>query len=151
MPPAPHLHKHAAVGRTLEPRLRIVLAMLCVALSFVFAGASAASVVDEVEHAARIAHEHSPHLSFDMVDGDHHADSPVGGDYPDPGAEAGDHQPGAGHHHSDAPVGALSTALDTGRAIASAGPRLRINGAARAKDVRPGGLERPPKRDANLS
>lgn len=135
----------------MKPRLRIVLAMLCVALSFVFAGASAASVVDEVQHQARIAHEHGLHLSFDLVDGDHHAEPAAGGDHPVPDDAAGDHQPGAGHHHSDAPMGALAAAMDTGTAVASVGPRLRINGAARAKGIRPGGLERPPKPDANLS
>lgn len=124
--------------------------MLCIALSFVFASGSAASVVDGAQHSTKIAHEHGPHLSFDLVDGDHH-NAQADADPADADGATGDHQPGAGHHHSDAPVGTLASPLTTGRALAAAGLDLRINGTANAKGVRPGGLERPPKHLANLS
>lgn len=124
--------------------------MLCIALSFVFATASAASMVDGAQHSTKIAHEHGVHLSFDLVDGDHHAPQPDAAPSDADGA-TGDPQPGAGHHHSDAPVGTLASPLATGRALAVAGLDLRMNGTASAKGVRPGGLERPPKRLANLS
>jgi hypothetical protein len=126
--------------------------MLCVALSFVFASASAASVVDGAQHSTKIAHEHGLHLSFDLIDGDHHGAHPDDGDHHDEeDGVAGDPQPGAGHHHSDAPVGTLASPLDTGSALAAGGLERRINGTANAKGVRPGGLERPPKPSANLS
>lgn len=153
LPQTTPLHKHGAVGRDLKPRLRTLLAMLCVALSFVFAGASAASVVDGVQHAARGAHHHGLHLSFSMADddrhddGDHHHDD---GDHQDQGG-SGDHQTGAGHHHADAPVTAPTVGIETGAIIVRAEPVRVIANPSRAKGVRPGGLDRPPKTFANLT
>jgi hypothetical protein len=150
LPQTPHLHKHAAVERNLEPRLRTLLAMLCVALSFVFAGTSAASVVDDVQHSTTVTHEHGLHLGFTLADDDHHADHHDDGDHHDEDGAA-DHQPGAGHHHADGPVGAINAGAEIGAAPAVAELTLRTQGAANSKGVRPRGLERPPKRSANLS
>lgn len=139
------------MGRTLEPRLRTLLATLCVALTFVFAGASAASVVDAAQHAAHVPHHHGLHLSFSMADdghhdGDHHHhdDGDHDGDHQGHGAP-GDHQTGVGHHHADAPVGAPAGHVETDVTVALVGPILRIEPSMGAKGVRPGGLERPPK------
>jgi hypothetical protein len=148
---APHLHKRFCVRLNQEPGLRTVLAMLCVALSVVFAGASAASVIDGVQHAAHLPHQHGLHLAFSVSDTDHHADHHDDGDHHDDDGAPGDHQPGAGHHHADAPVGTLSADVETGAAVVLAELTLRTEGVASAKGVRPGGLERPPKLPANLT
>jgi hypothetical protein len=125
--------------------------MLCVALSVVFAGTSAASVVDHVQHSTKVTHEHGLHLGFTLADDDHHADQHDDADHHDEDGAAADHQPGAGHHHADGPVGAINAGAEIGAAPAVAELTLQTQGAARAKGVRPGGLERPPKRNANLS
>ena len=139
------------MGRRLKPQLRMLLTTLCVALSVVFAGASAASVIDGVQHSAHVPHQHGLHLAFSVADTDHHADHHHDdGDHHDGDGAPGDHQPGAGHHHADAPVGTLSAVVETGAAVVLAELTLHIEGAASARGVRPGGLERPPKESANL-
>lgn len=121
--------------------------MLCVVLAGAFATASATSVVDHLQHDARILHTHDGRLTL-TVAGDHHADH----DRED-GADLGavDHPPGLGHHHhADAPIGALGVAsvLEHGLfAIDPSRPRfddLDVPG------LRPGGLDRPPKAFATL-
>jgi hypothetical protein len=128
------------VGRNLT-LLRTCLATLCAALAMVFAGSSAASVVDRFQHDAHLAHEHGLHLSFSLDDNhhDHHADHGE-----QKGDDASDHPPGAGHHHADAPAGALNTSLASAPA-AVADIVLAAAEATRAKGIRPGGLERPPR------
>ena len=48
-------------------------------------------------------------------------------------------------------MGTLGVDVETGAAMALGEPELRIEGAAGAQGVRPGGLDRPPKPSANLS
>lgn len=136
-----------AVGRG-RSTLQALVAMLCVALAVVFVGASAASVTDDVQHAAQIEHEHGFRLTL-SVDGhgepDHQTHHQRGGD-----PDAPDHQPDAGHHHSDAPVGALAGVLNSAPLVMAALLEAAAIQAASPKGVRPGGLERPPKAGANL-
>lgn len=124
--------------------------MLCVALSVVFASASAASVIDVAQHSTKVTHGHGLHLGFTLAEDDHHAQHHDDG-VPQDDDDAAEHQPGAGHHHADGPVGAINTGAEIVTAPAVAELTLQTEGAASAKGVRPGGLERPPKRYANLS
>jgi len=125
--------------------------MLCVALSVVFAGATAASVIDRTQHSTRSAHEHGLHLAFTVADDDHRAAHNDYGDHHDADGAPGDPQLGVGHHHADAPAGTLSVDVEAGAALMLAELTLRTEGAASVRGVRPGGLERPPKDSANLS
>lgn len=128
-----------------------MLATLCVALAMVFAGASAASVLDRVQHDAQLQHEHRLHLGFS--DDDHHdraadAHDQYVGDHEDRGADpnAGDHQPGLGHHHhGDAPSGALDEVDGALPLLVAVDARLIAGASASAEGVRPGGLKRPPR------
>lgn len=138
------------MGRILTAEFRTIIAALCVALSFVFAGASAASVVDKVQHSARIAHEHAGQLALSVVEADHHIDHHVEGDQPDDNDAPGDHPSGVSHHHSDAPTGILNDIAPSEATERSAQKTLSIDAAEAAKGVRPGGLKRPPKDIANL-
>lgn len=127
--------------------MHALVAMLCVALSLVFAGASAASVLDRYQHNGHVAHEHGLRLALtaDPDHHDHHADH--GREIPDDKADAGDHQPGATHHHhSDAPTGVIATvaAAAVTLAVATDLPPLE---ATNRGGIRPGGLERPPRRN----
>jgi hypothetical protein len=141
------VHKHAPVGRVLTP-LRAALATLCVALAVVFAGASSASVVDRVQHEAQIAHEHGAHLAFTSPDPAGHDHD--GGRHHDSAPDNGDHHTGPGHHHADAPAVTVDL-FATSIAVATVAPlALRPAPAAAEKGVRPGGLERPPRRITTL-
>lgn len=126
------------------------MAALCVALSFVFAGATAASVVDKFQHSTRVAHDHPGQLALSVAQADHHIDHHVDGDQPDDNGGPGDHQSGLGHHHSDAPIGLLNAAAPWNKVEGAAPSTLSVEGTEAAKGVRPGGLERPPKGIANL-
>lgn len=134
------------MGRTLTP-LRALVALLCVGLSLVFAGASAASVLDRYQHDSHVSHDHGVHLTLtaDTDHHDHHADHDQ--EIPDGKADAGDHQPGATHHHhSDAPTGVIATveaAPVTLAVVTDLSPPEAINRGG----IRPGGLERPPRRN----
>lgn len=123
--------------------------MLCIGVALVFAGASAASVVDRFEHQNHLAHEHGLHFAVhadDDHDGDHHPPS----HHHDGDRDAGDHQPGAGHHHSDAPTGLFSAPPTSSTVVAVAGVVTRPTPGSRIFGLKPGGLERPPKGAANL-
>mgnify|MGYP003387923849 CR=1 FL=1 len=126
------------------------MAALCVALSFVFAGATAASVVDKVQHSARVAHDHAGQLALTVAEADHHIDHHVDGDQPDDNGGPGDHQSGVGHHHSDAPIGLLNPAGLYGDADGTTQSTLALESAEAVNGVRPGGLKRPPKVLASL-
>lgn len=128
------------------PPVRAWLATLCAALTVVFAGMSAASVVDGVQHAAQTPHEHAAPIAFIAADDDHHADHHADqqndGDRSD--APNGP-QTGPGHHHADAPVGAPGMTSETFVVVSIQEASLADLSAAGAKGIRPGGLERPPK------
>jgi hypothetical protein len=136
-----------AVGRDLK-LLRAFPAMLCVALAMAFAGASAASVVDRVQHQTHVPHEHGLHLSLDVnghADAHHAPSHHHNGD-----RDAGDHHPSPGHHHSHAPTGALMLPPLASAVVAAAGIVVPAPPEASRNGVRPGGLERPPKGAASL-
>lgn len=119
--------------------------MLCVALAVVFAGASAASVLDGAQHAAKAPHEHGPHLTLSQPEPDHGADH-----HHDDDRSPADQHTGPGHHHADAPTGALSLPTETPLVLARAEIALSPLATEGSGGVRPGGLERPPKRIAKL-
>lgn len=127
-----------------------MIVALCVALSFVFTGASAASVVDRVQHSTRVAHEHAGQLVLSVAQADHHIDHHAEGDQSDGNGAPEDHQSGMSHHHSDAPTGLLNPIAPSGNADSATQLTLSLEGAESAKGVRPGGLKRPPKEFANL-
>lgn len=129
----------------MRSRLRAVLAMLCVAVAVVFAGASAASVVDRVQHDAHVVHDHTVHVGLTGVDYDHHDDS----DHPDDSA-APDQPPGLGHHHADAPAGALDDGAQFSVAATGTLVTLRSPASISLPGIRPGGFERPPRSFAKL-
>lgn len=146
MPATPGDRKHSPVGQH-RTSLRAVIATLCAALAVVFAGASAASVLDRVQHEAQLQHEHGLHLSFAADPGHHdHEAETSGGDREHDGGNAGDHQPGIGHHHhSDAPSGALSGLGDVQPLVIAVNDGFSAGEATPAKGVAPGGLKRPPR------
>jgi hypothetical protein len=127
--------------------VKAAFAMLCIALSLVFASAAAAGVVDAVQHSGPAGpHQHLAFsdVSFNVHHGDHHAD----GD----GEQDSDQTGGAAHHHhgegSSAYVAAVETSWRLPRRVsaetASEPPGL-------APSAPPGGLERPPKRTSDLT
>jgi hypothetical protein len=138
------------VGRNLTFEFRIVVAALCVALSCVFAGATAVSVVDKFEHSSRVAHDHAGQTALTVTQADHHIDHHLDGDQPDDNGQAGDHQSGANHHHLDAPVGLLNPAGLSGDTDVATQLTLSLESAEAVNGVRPGGLKRPPKVIASL-
>lgn len=133
------------MGRGLTPPVRAWLATLCVALSVVFAGSSAASVVDRVQHAAQAPHEHTVQLTLTAADDDHHADHQDDGDRDASEQAPNDHQTGPGHHHADGPTGSLGGADEPFAAVSIGLVSLPNPDATGARGIRPGGLERPPK------
>lgn len=135
------LHRRA-VGRT-RTCLRTLFTMACLALAFVFANASATSVVDRFQHETGSAHDHGLRLSLTVDDhlGDHAGDHHDNGD--DRGAP--NHAAGIGHHHADAPTGAL----DGATSIASLRPATAVPVSFAPEHIaarfKPGGPERPPR------
>ncbi|WP_309606866.1 hypothetical protein [Phenylobacterium sp.] len=129
----------------------MLVATLCVALSVIFAGVSAASVGDAAQHTVHPAHQPSLTLGLGIAEADHHADRQTPDGDHDRGSAPADHPPAAGHNHADLPVGALSGGAEAGVIISRAELTLRVHSAAGAPGVRPGGLERPPKDAANLT
>ncbi|WP_340645877.1 hypothetical protein [Phenylobacterium sp.] len=115
---------------------KTLVTMFCIALALLYATASAASVLDGVQHQGQASHHHEHggfnELSFD----DHHQD----------GDTETNHDPGSGHHHhADGPQG-LVVGVEGRRVLgASAGDRLAI--LSDHLIVSPGspGPERPPK------
>jgi len=114
------------------------------ALSVVFAGSSAARVVDRVQHAANAPHEHAVQLTL-TADNDHHTDHRDDGGRGGSEQAPNDHQTGPGHHHADGPTGALGGTGEPFTRVSISPVSLPNAGAASAKGIRPGGLERPPK------
>jgi len=122
--------------------------MLCIALSVVFTGASAVSVIDKIQHQGPSAHHHE-HMAFsDVALEDHHQDGGQGDDRGLADVQEDeattDNHPGAGHHHGDGPSGVL-VAYD----LPGAGPPLRTRLMAgsddRVQSSGSPGPERPPK------
>lgn len=124
-----------------------MLATLCVVLAVVFAGASAASVVDRLEHARHFAHDHELNLAFtaDLSDGAAQA----GPGQPDGGGDP-EREPRAGHHHIDAPLGGLNGPYSSTPVVRIAEITQPSAATVTLDGLRPGGLERPPRRLATL-
>ncbi len=109
--------------------------MFCIALSLLYATASAASVLDRVQHQSQLAqhHEHGgfSDLSFD----DHHQD----------GESDASHDRGSGHHHhTDGPQGIIGEGERRG-VSASSTQRLAILSDHLISSPGSPGPERPPK------
>jgi hypothetical protein len=127
----------------------MLVAALCVGLALVFAGSSAASVLDRLQHAADLPHEHGLHLTLNSGDGGPADHDSQGHDHDERG-DRSDNHPSPGHHHADAPAGALNSPGVATPRVEAAPVALAGVQAARPKGVRPGGLDRPPKTTANL-
>ena len=109
--------------------------MFCIALSLVYATASAASVLDRVQHQSQPAQHHQHGAFSDLSFDDHHQD----GD-----AEAS-HDPGSGHHHhADGPQGILGEDEGRGVSASSSERRAILSDQLIASPGSPG-PERPPK------
>jgi hypothetical protein len=121
-----------------------IVAILCVALSLVFAGAGASHIVDRAQHAAEIPGHHD-HLAFsDVAYDDHRAghSSAVNLD-----VQNADHDAGpAHHHHGDSHSGCLPATDDCHGGTRLAAVQLAAELESLASGTRPSGLERPPKR-----
>jgi len=123
------------VSRSLSLSFKTAVAMFCIALSLVYATASAASVLDRVQHQSQPAQHHQHGAFSDLSFDDHHQD----------GDAETSHDPGSGHHHhADGPQGILSE--DPGRNF-SAGSTERQAIRSDQLIASPGspGPERPPK------
>lgn len=124
---------------------KTAIATLCVVLSVVFAGASAVSVVDQLQHLDQPAHHHQHQAFSDFSFDDHHQDGDHGAEASD-AAGAPERPVNSGHHHhADGPTGLLAAGGTLEVLTAMTGAHL----AARSDDliVSPGspGPERPPK------
>jgi ABC-type nickel/cobalt efflux system permease component RcnA len=131
-----------AVGRT-RPTLRDLFAMLCIAIALVFAGASAASIVDGVQHAAKAPHSHQVSLTT-LADDHHHAPADHSHQQ-DADDETRDLQTGPGHHHSEPPAVALTDFDAPSHATMTSTEVVPALNASTVDGLSPGGLERPPR------
>ncbi|MFZ3005272.1 MAG: hypothetical protein WA047_03795, partial [Phenylobacterium sp.] len=96
------------MSRSLPLSFKTLVAMCCIALSLVYASASAASVLDRVQHQSQPAQHHQHGAFSDLSFDDHHQD----------GDAETSHDPGSGHHHhADGPQGILGEGL--GRVVGS--------------------------------
>ncbi|MBR7620007.1 hypothetical protein JKL49_11470 [Phenylobacterium sp. 20VBR1] len=115
--------------------MKTLVAMFCIALSLLYATASAASVLDQVQHQSQPAQHHQHGAFSDLSFDDHHQD----------GDSEASHDPDSGHHHhADGPQGIIGE--DAGRSVGASSTERR----AILSDqliVSPGspGPERPPK------
>lgn len=109
--------------------------MFCIALALLYATASAASVLDRVQHRSQPAQHHQHGAFSDLSFDDHHQD----------GDSEASHDPGSGHHHhADGPHGILGEGL--GRVVgASSTERLAIRSDHLIESRVSPGPERPPK------
>jgi hypothetical protein len=137
---------HAAVGQV-PLSLRAMVAMLCLALTVLFAGSSAATVVDHAQHGAAVSHEHGVHLTSTVSAHDLQADSDH--DHAS-GVDSQDQQGGVGHCHVDPPSGGLNTSPAYCHVLDGAPVVRPLVTSAKVEDTRPGGLERPPRRLASF-
>lgn len=135
---------------SLPPRSfpKAAIATLCVALSLVFAGASAASLSSRLQHDLQLEHAHDNHdgpLAFVIVD-DHHGggnELPVDPDRQDPGTDPED-SPG-GHSHADGPAGFVAAAFVGTSEMSARDLRLDSGSDAPLRGWPPKGPERPPR------
>ena len=133
---------NGSMARGLKSSLQSWLTRLCVALSIVFAGTSAASVVDRAQHAAYAPHEHAVGLASEDADPPQHND---GADHADLDQAAKDHPFGPGHHHADGPTGFMSGVEAALVATSIEDALAPIPADAGVSGLWPRGLERPPK------
>jgi hypothetical protein len=128
-----------------------VITALGVALTVVFATASAGSLVDSFQHELSFAHSHK-HLSFsDVACNDHHAHADqLHGD--EAAQSSLDDMPpadmsGIGHHHhcGDGPVGFVALGSSAEASLSAHGAELSAGDSQVKLGSLVGGLERPPK------
>jgi hypothetical protein len=129
-----------------------VCAVLCIALTLVFAGASLSRMVDQIQHApgASAVHEHlifsdislddAHDLELDHDQGQHEADND-GSDEPD----SSDQIAGGHHHHGDSGSGLIVLASTDAGEIAMVGDALNAVPDRPAIGFEIQGPERPPK------
>lgn len=95
---------------------RKLCALLCVALTLVFTGAGAATVITDVQHMTGVSgnHEHVLFSNISLDDRDHHSDQHSG--------HAGGH-----HHHGDIATGMLllATGISTPIVTGHRNPLMR--------------------------
>ncbi len=138
----------AVVSASLFPALRIAIVTFCVALSLVYATASAAGVVNQLQHQGQpdLHHQHSAFsdLSFDNhpQDGDHddHSQPPADGADTSQDRDTGQH-----HHHADGPQGLLGSVAAYGALDGRPGARPAAGSDKLITGPGPSGPERPPK------
>lgn len=144
---------HVLVKAPLSRLAKTAVVTLCVALSVVFAGASASSLIDKLQHQGPSAHAHA-HIVFSVALEDHHADGDLDhhGDHADDVASvqapdvAPDHLPGAGHHHhTDSPAGFVATGAPLAALTAQSSERLAARSDHLIRSPGSPGPERPPK------
>ncbi|MDO8802096.1 hypothetical protein [Phenylobacterium sp.] len=121
--------------RPLPLPFKTVIAMCCIALSLVYASASAASVLDRLQHQSQPAQHHEHGAFSDLSFDDHHQD----------GDAERIHDLGDGHHHhADGPQGILGE--NPGRSVgASSTERLAFLSDHLIASRGLPGPERPPK------
>lgn len=131
-----------------RPFLKVAIATLCVALSLVFAGASAASVSSRLQHDLQLEHARDSHdglLALATTD-DHHDggdERSVDPDRQDSGTDPGDN-PG-NHCHADGPAGFLAAAPANAPGMSARNLRLSGGSDAPLRGWPPKGPERPPR------
>ena len=125
--------------------LSTCIVTLCVALTVAFVQASAASVVNAVQHHSDTVAEHG-HIVFSavVVDHDHHQGKD--GLHPGVASDDGVDQDArvAHHHHSDSPTAGLVSVPCVTTALAAGGERLLLGPNAMVRKVGSPGPERPP-------
>jgi hypothetical protein len=123
--------------------------MLCMALALTFAGASAASAVDGIQHSSpsSASHEHLPFtlVAVDGVDqhGDHHEADHEDSDEDEGTAPTDQHR--GHHHHADSGSGLLVLAAHDAKRIGRAIDRQGEPPRSLKLGLAPRGPERPPK------
>ena len=134
------LSKASSVFLPAMHAIRKILALASIALAMVFAGSSAAAVVNGLEHSSVAVHQ-TAHLPFssasvadlDALHGDH-------GEH-----QRGDPATDAPHHHADAPTGYVAVAPPLASASVLLAPLRQKESASRRPSTTASGLKRPPK------
>ena len=123
------------MSRSLSLSFKTTVAMFCIALSLLYATATAASVLDRVQHQSQPTQHHQHGGFSDLSFDDHHQD----------GDSDASHDPGSGHHHhADGPQGIIGENQGCGVSASSA-ERLAILSDQLIASPGSPGPERPPK------
>lgn len=138
----------AIVRAPLLPSAKAAIVTLCVALALIYANASAASVVDRLQHHGESAHHHQHGVFSDLSFDDHHQD----GDHDDHSQRPGegtttsqDPDTGQHHHHTDGPQGLVDSVDGYGALSDQPGARPAAGSDNLITGPGSSGPERPPK------